>query len=132
MDEAEGETGAELLSDALRRLTSLAIEHVDFIQLAYIDIQKFDGAAMLGVMREVVPAAIQFGQRVIEAGGLRSDMNPFVMMRMFVSHLIGFALTERIAFSEGRPRVNFIPDMPSAQWMDSVVDVYLHGVSAEG
>jgi AcrR family transcriptional regulator len=131
LEEVRGETGPELLADALRRLSALAVEHIDFIQLAYIDVQKFDGAAMIGVVGDMMPSVMSFARRVTDAGGLRGDVNPFAMMRMLVSLMIGYALTERMAFADGRPRVDIIPDIPQAQWINSLVDVYLHGVAAE-
>ena len=54
------------------------------------------------------------------------------MLRTFISTLIGFALTERIAFSaEGHPKVDLLPDLPREQWVEAFVEVFLHGVAAE-
>lgn len=130
--EAEGETGPQLLADALRRIQAIAIVHIDFIQLAYVDIQNFDGRAMLGVVESVLPVAIRFAQRVMAAGGLRPDLAPLVMMRLFISLLIGFALTERVGFLEGRPRLDRLPNMSQDEWAAALVDLFLYGVAAEG
>lgn len=134
LEEAEGTSGPELLANALRRIVAIAVDNIDFIQLAYIDIQQFDGAAMLEVMGDVLPTALAFGQRVIEAGGLRPDVSAYTVMRTFASLMIGFALTERIAFTEGQPRLDILPDMGREAWLDALADVYLHGVAqgAEG
>ena len=131
LEEAEGDTATELLADALRRITAYAADQVDFLQLAYIDIQKFDAASMTEIMQEIIPRAVGFGQRVQQAGGLRAEINPLMMMRIFASLLIGFALTERIVFRDGQPRVKDIPGASQEQWIDAFVDVFLHGV-AEG
>lgn len=133
LEEAQGNTAPELLADALRRMTAYAADEVDFLQLAYIDIQKFDAAAMTEIVQEIVPRAMAFGQRVQQAGGLRAEVDPLMMMRIFASLLIGFALTERIVFRDGQPRIDSIPGASPEQWIDAFVDVLLHGVAqAEG
>lgn len=132
LEDVEGESGPELLANAWTRLSAIILEHVDFVQLIFIDIQEFDSGAMRGVVEKVLPVALRFAQRVVESGGLRTDINPFVMMRALVSLLIGYAMTERIAFSEGQPRLGIIPDLSRTQWVEAFVDVYLHGVAGEG
>jgi AcrR family transcriptional regulator len=132
LEEVEGDSGPELLANAWTRLSSIILERVDFAQLMFVDIQEFDGGAMRGVVEKVLPVALSFAQRVIESGGLRTDINPFVMMRALVSLLIGYAMTERVAFSEGQPRVNLIPTLSREEWVEAFVDAYLHGVAGEG
>lgn len=130
IEEAQGETGPDMLADALKRLSAIAVEHIDFIQLAYIDLQRFDGAAMTDMMGELLPAVMRFAGRVADAGGLRPDLNPFVMMRVLSALMIGYALTERLGFSQGQPRVDIVPDIPRDRWISALADVYLYGVAA--
>jgi hypothetical protein len=66
------------------------------------------------------------------AGGLRADVNPFTLMRMFASLMIGFALTQRLVYSAERSRIDLLPDISQEAWVDALVDVYLYGVAERG
>lgn len=132
LSEAGGESGPEILANALRRTVMIANQNIDFIQLAYIDVQKFESAYMAELIAEFFPALTAFAARVQAAGGLRPGIDPMVITRVFSSLLMGFALTERIAFVDGRPRSPQLPNKPPEEWLDALVDVYLNGVAGEG
>lgn len=132
LEEAEGESGPELLANALTRVSAIAIDNIEFIQFIFIDIQEFDGATIGEVIGKLLPVILAFARRVAAAGGLRADVNPFTLMRMFASLMIGFALTQRLVYPEGRPRIDLVPDISQEAWVDALVDVYLYGVAERG
>ena len=85
-------------------------------------------------MRELVdqgvPAVFRYWERLQAAGGLRDDMDTFVMIRIFVSVLIGYALTNLIAFSrEGKLLLTAVPDTEHVAWEEAIMDVLLHGIA---
>jgi len=132
LEEADGDTGPELLANALARVSAIAVENIEFTQFIFIDIQEFDGATMGEVVGKLLPTILAFARRVVAAGGLRADVNPFTLMRMFASLMIGFALTQRLVYPAGRPRIDLVPDISQEAWVDALVDVYLHGVAERG
>lgn len=132
LEEVEGESGPELLANALARVSAIAVENIEFIQFIFIDIQEFDGATIGEVIGKLLPVILAFARRVAAAGGLRADVNPYALMRMFASLMIGFAVTQRLAYSEGRPKLDLFPDISQEAWVDALVDIYLHGVAERG
>lgn len=131
LSEAEGKTAPEILASALRSAAIVANENIDFMQLVYIDAQKFESAHMSELIEGFFPVIAGFALRVKESGGLRPGLDPLMITRFFSSLLIGFALTERVAFSDGKPRVPQLPEQTPEVWLDALVDVFLCGVAGE-
>jgi AcrR family transcriptional regulator len=128
LETLEADDSVTLLSEAFSRLQGLAAEHLVFFRLALIDLEEFEGNTLRTLVGDVLPSVFRFAERVRLAGGIRSDLSPFVMIRAFVGMLLGYILTSLIGYSGGRPVLPSIPDIDEAQWQAAVIDVFLHGV----
>ena len=96
-----------------------------------IDVSEFEGSTMRGLLNTMLPHALMFAQRVQALGGLREDLSELVLVRMLVMLLVGYVLTDLIAFSEGLPLPTL--DLPTGDeyWQETILDVFLHGIAAE-
>ena len=125
----EADSAEELVRRAFRAALAFATDHQDYLQLALIDAQERDGAALVTLLPEVLPRAHRMYARLaaLDAGGRRGDARlrdvPFpVFLRTLISLIAGFMLTRHIV---GPDR---IPGFDGIDWPEALVDVYLHGV----
>ncbi len=128
LDGIEGSSGPEMLAEAFGRLLTFARENVDYFALALTDVREFEGRTIRVLAASVIPGILRFAERVEAAGGLRRDVDHLILMRLFVSLLIGYMFTDLIAYSDEQP---LLPGMPSSQQARAgVQDILLHGVAA--
>jgi AcrR family transcriptional regulator len=123
----EAQSSEELVRQMFRAGFALVAGHQDYFQLALIDAQERDGAALATLLPEVLPQAQAVYERLAEFDAQQSDRRlrdiPFlVFVRTMVSLLGGFALTQRIA---GTDR---LPQLAGIDWPEALADVFLHGV----
>jgi AcrR family transcriptional regulator len=129
LESLDGDSGPELLRAAFGRLHPVITAHLDFIQLALIDYQEFDGATIRELVGGVIPYLLAFVQRLQTTGGLRDDVHPFVILRAFVCLFIGYTLTEWIGFRDGEPAIPNLPFLEGTRWQSAMLDVLLRGVA---
>ncbi len=128
LDALEGDSGAALLSEAFRRLQRIMIDHMSFLRLVLIDLEEFEGHTLRSLLGSIIPSIIRFAERARLAGGIRPDVNLFVMMRAFVGMAVGYILTGLISYPGGRPMLPGVPAMDETQWQAAIFDIFLHGV----
>lgn len=122
----EGRDGAEMLGVTFENLLVLAREQVDYFALILTDIREFEGRNIRHLGLDLLPGMHAFAQRIQAAGGLRDDVDELVLMRLFISLMLGFMVTDLIAYSGEQP---LMPGLPRGQAVrDSVKDVLLHGM----
>jgi AcrR family transcriptional regulator len=119
-----------MIEEAIPRLQALVLEHVDFFQLVVIDVNELQGTTIRTLVGSLIPRFIAFAQRLQAAGGLREDLDIYVLTRMIGSVMAGYTITSLIAFSEGRPQIAGVPDYGEAFWHRQVVDILLNGIAA--
>lgn len=130
LENLDGEDGPDLIRKALPGLQKIMLENAVFFDLVLIDVREGGGNAIRRLGNRVFPHLVAFAQRVMAAGGLRSDFDTFTLMRLMASVAIGFLITEMIAYSEGRLLFPNVPDFDEAYWFDALVEFVLHGVAA--
>jgi hypothetical protein len=119
-----------MIEEVIPRFQAIMLENVDFFQLVIIDMNELHGSTIRALVSSVIPYFIQFGQRLQTAGGLRGDMDTFVLLRMVASMLAGYTLTSLIAFSEGHAQLIGVPDYDQDFWHRQMVEVLLNGIAA--
>jgi AcrR family transcriptional regulator len=127
----EAGSAEELVRRAFRAALAFATDHQDYLQLALIDAQEREGAALVTLLPEVLPRAHRMYERLAALDASRSHDDarlravPFpVFLRALISLIAGFMLTEHVV---GPDRV---PGFDGIEWPEALVDVYLHGVLA--
>lgn len=126
----EGRTGPELLADAFIKLQGIMQRNLDFIILVIIDLQELEGQTIRSLAGRVIPHVMQFSLRVIQAGGLRPDLNPFVVLRAFISLMMGFTITQMVAYKDSQPLMPGLPEFAPESARLAMVDVLLYGLAA--
>ena len=132
-----GKIGTDSSEDLLRQVFRAALgfitDHQDYLQLALIDAQERDGAALATFLPQVLPEANEWYQRLVALDAMhrRGDACgqprlrdvPFpVFFRTLISLLAGFMLTERVV------KPDRLPQFTGIDWPEALVDVFLHGV----
>ncbi len=131
LESLEAQTGPEMLSEAFARLEGVLADNLRFIGLVFIDFQEFEGSTIRQLVNTIVPHVLQFGQRLQAAGGVRDDLNLFVLVRIFAILMIGYVTTQLIAYSGDRLLLPSVPDMRDINWQTALIDVVLNGVAKQ-
>jgi AcrR family transcriptional regulator len=132
LEHLEATDARGMIEEVIPRFQAIVLENVDFFQLVIIDVNELQGTTVRALVSSVIPQFLRFGQRLQAAGGLRDDMDPYVMLRMIASMLAGYTLTSLIAFSDGHVQIEGVPDYDEAFWHRQMVDVLLNGIAAPG
>lgn len=130
LNSISGEDGPAMLRQALAQGRQVMREHQDFIGLVMIDLREFDGNAIRALMATVLPQLMRFAQRAMATGGIRSDLNLFILMRTFAMTLLGYMLTDMVIFGHGGAGLPGLSEMSDDFWQEAIMDVYLHGITA--
>lgn len=121
-----------LVRQMFRAALGLMTEHQDYLQLALIDAQERDGAALAAFLPELLPQAQGWYQRLVAVDAevgfgppgraqLQDDRFP-VFLRTIISLLAGFMLTQHVV------KPDRLPQFAGIDWPEALVDVFLHGV----
>lgn len=127
-----GDDGSQLLQEAFVTLQSIMQDHINFIALAMIDFQEFDGGTVRKLANDLIPAVVRFGHEVRDAGGLRDNLDEFGIFRAFISMLLGYTITQVFAYKGSRAMIDGIPEDDGTGARALMLDVFLHGVVDQG
>jgi AcrR family transcriptional regulator len=130
MDDLEKGDGEHLVVEAFNRLQAIMQRNLDFVNLVLIDFQESDGNTLREVLAAVVPRALRFGRRIQEAGGLRQDVGHYMIVRAFVSLLMGYTFTQLIAYKDERPLLPGVPEISEVEARAQMIDLFLYGAAA--
>jgi AcrR family transcriptional regulator len=124
-------TGPQMIWEALKGIYTLGVDYTASFALMITDMREFEGKTMRIMAQEVMPELGTFLARARAAGGLREDVDLFVAMRTFISMMIGFMVTDMVAYKGDEP---LLPGLPQGQEVrDGILDVLLYGLArAEG
>jgi AcrR family transcriptional regulator len=123
---AQGDTIEALTRDAARRMTAKLDKKPEFLNLIFIELVEFKGKHVTQLFQTFFPPLMEFAQRFEQVDGrLRSDLPLPVMLRSFIGLFFSYAMTELLIGSQ-------LPAEAHVNSLDHFVDIYLHGVLAEG
>ena len=118
---AEGANGESLLRDAAWRFYQSIQSRPDLLNLLFIELIECRGKHISELIGELLPAALQLGQRLAASDDILAGHSPFVIIRFFVCMLIGYILTESIL-----GRIEFAAT--SVGSLDDFLELMLHGL----
>lgn len=122
----ESTNGRQMLEEAFDRLVALMKLHEDYFALLLTDVREFNGRIIREQSVQILPAMVQFVQRVLAAGGLRKDLHGFILVRELLSLVIGYIITETIVTASSQPR---LPQMPTdEEVLAGLKDMMLRGL----
>ena len=130
LDSLEGNSAPELLTEALIQVQTVIREHMSFFGLLIIDVNEFDGQSIRGMIDQIIPSIIAFAGRLREAGGIREDINVLVLIRIFASIIIGFTITNLVAFApDGKPMLANMAGSEFLSWEEEIINILLTGIA---
>jgi AcrR family transcriptional regulator len=126
-DTLAADSAEELVRQMLRGALATLTAHQDYLQLAFIDAQERDGAALVTLLPAVFPRAQAWYERLValDAGQRHRQLRLtsfVVFFRTMVSLLVGFMLTERVVKSD------LLPQLAGIDWEEALVEFFLHGM----
>ena len=125
--ETQGETLEEFVLDAGRRIEA-AVKGAEgrLLPLISIELVEFQGRHIKDLAERFFPSMLNFAQKFGERGGQLRDIPLPVVLRTFMSLMIGYTITEAILKS--------IPMFRAMDynWYGSLVDIFLRGILEPG
>ena len=96
----EAHTAPDFVQSALIAVLGIMPDYYGFIQLAQIDMREFEGRNVSHLLRDVFfPRVMAIIQRLQVLPGLK-PLDPYVVLRMMASLVIGYIITERLGPAE--------------------------------
>lgn len=122
---SQGKTVNDLVYQAARLMVKALEQNTDFLNLIFIELVEFNGRHLPGLFAMVEPQVRPFLERVYRAEGSLRALPPLLLLRSFMGVFISFVMTGKIMGES-------FPDGLSQETLDQFVDIYLHGILAEG
>ncbi len=125
LNASQGETVEALVRDAARLLVETLGKRMDFLNLVFIELVEFDACHLPDMFGKVLPQVMPFVERIYQAkDGLRSEP-PVLLVRSFMGLFISYVITGLMIGEKASPDVG-------EKTLDRFIDIYLHGILAEG
>jgi AcrR family transcriptional regulator len=118
---AQGETIEERVQDAARRMMAKMGDHLDFLNLMFIEMVEFNSSHLGGMFQEHYPQLSQLAAHLLQAGGTLRPVPVPIMVRVFISLFISYIVTEMLVGS-------VMPAELRQEAFKHFVDIYLHGI----
>lgn len=125
LQQSQSDTVEALVRDAAARMTDILNRREDMLNLMFVELVEFDARHVPELFEAFFPSLLDVAQRFGSARGpLRTIPLP-VLLRAFLGLFFSYYITEILI---GRQ----LPSEMKAQAFDHFVDIYLHGILAEG
>jgi len=125
LDGIEAATAPEYVRTALGRVLRVMPRHIEFFQVAQIDLREFQGAHLRHVLdTRVLPAIVDVVQRVTVLPGLK-PVTAVDLMRLMGSITIGYTITGMLA------PTGLFNGRDDASWIELFIDTLLYGLADE-
>ena len=121
-----GESVEELVCNAATQMIAALGQSQDMVGLMFIEQIEFNGKHIPQMIKAYYPGLKEFVQRLNQARGPLRPIPLPVMLRSFVGLFFSYYMTERLIGEQLPPAHHHYNDF------DYFVEIYLHGVLAEG
>ncbi len=125
LKDAPADTIEQFISEAARRLVVALERRPGFLNLIFIELVEFEGKQMPVVFDSVLPDLEEILQRFQAASSALRPIPVPILLRAFIGLFFSYAITEMTLGPLD------IPDFRE-NTLESLVDIYLHGVLAGG
>jgi len=123
---AQGDDIETFVRNAASRLLRSLENRPDFLNLMFIELVEFKSAHISELFASIMPQAMQIVQRIVGLGqGRLRPIPPPTLIRSFLGLFFSYYMTELIIVPVAPPEF-----MEGA--IDHFVDIYLHGILADG
>lgn len=125
LQNAQGDTVEELVRDAaVHTIEALDRRHQAF-GLMYVELAEFRGKHLPQIFKLAYPPFMEFAQRLTQAHGTLRDVPMPIMLRVFLGMFFSYFVTDLLISKQ-------LPVSVTQDVFDGFVDIYLHGILAEG
>ena len=119
--DAQGESFAALMHDVAHRFYTAIKARPVLLNILFIELVECKGEHLPELFQTLLPKVEVFAQRLLQMDTRLRPLPPFVVLRIFLSMLMGFFITETL-FAK-------IPIMPkTVGTIDDFVEVLMHGL----
>lgn len=125
LQNAQGDTVEELVCDAAVRMLEALGKHRRAFGLMYVELAEFRGRHLPQIVKMVQPSFLEFTQRLTQARGTLRDVPMPIMLRVFLGMFFSYFITDLLISKQLAVSV-------TQDAFDGFVDIYLHGILAEG
>ena len=123
---ARGDTVEELVSDAAMRMIEALGQSSDIVSLMFVEQVEFNGKHIAQMLKQYYPGLKEFVERLSEVSGTLRPLPKPVLLRAFIGLFFSYYMTERLIFEKQPAK------LPHQNDFDYFIQIYLHGVLAEG
>ncbi len=122
---AQGETVEELIRDAATCLIEQLSQDNTFLNLMLVELIEFEAKHIPMMFQAFFPRLMEFAQRFRQVRGPLRDIPLPIILRAFIGLFFSYVITDLIMGSQ-------LPSVMQEKAFDYFVDIYLHGILAEG
>jgi AcrR family transcriptional regulator len=122
---AQGQTVEDLVRDAAGRMGAELGQNQEFLNLMFIELVEFEAKHIPLMFETLFPPLMQFAQQIEQARGPLRDIPLPIMLRSFLGLFFSYYITDLIMGSQ-------MPAAMKTGAFDYFIEIYLHGVVAEG
>jgi AcrR family transcriptional regulator len=125
----DGATLETFLRAALGAVWPVITRHLDFVQLAFIDLQEFEGRTLGRFVQGLLPQFFAIFSRIQTLPDVRRDLPLPILIRTIAAAMVGYALTEIVAREVQPGQMPFTLARGEAG-LDGFVTILARGLSA--
>ncbi len=125
LQQAQGNTVEELVRDAATRMIAVLRDNHQGLALTFVELAEFKGKHLPQLFKVAYPSFQDFARRLTAAHGTLRDVPMPLMLRVFLGMFFSYFITDLVAGKQ-------LPAKVTQDAFDSFVDIYLHGIVAEG
>ena len=125
LQQAQGDTVEELVRDAATRMIAVLRNNHQGLALTFVELAEFKGKHLPQLFKVAYPSFRDFAQRLTKARGTLRALPMPIMLRVFLGMFFSYFVTDLVIGKQ-------LPVSVTQDAFDYFVDIYLHGVVAEG
>jgi AcrR family transcriptional regulator len=127
LEAIQADTPEAFLRQFYREVVPVMQNHLNYLQLLFIDLQEFDGRIFSSFAQRIFPRFVALLPQLMNFPGIRKDLPPAAILRTVVSVTIGHLFTELVAGSRALSHLPIQPVLGEA-WVEGLIDILLHGL----
>ena len=125
LNASQGDTVEALVRDAARLMVEILDNRMDFLNLIFIELVEFEARHLPDMFSMLLPQVLPFVERLYQAKGSLRPVPPLLLLRSFMGLFFSYAITGLMIGKQLSPEM-------SKNALENFIDIYLHGILAEG
>ena len=125
LNASQGDTVEALVRDAARLMVEILDNRMDFLNLIFIELVEFEARHLPDMFSMLLPQVLPFVERLYQTKGSLRPVPPLLLLRSFMGLFISYVITGLMIGKQ-------LPPEMSKNALEHFIDIYLHGILAEG